>query len=298
MEHFDKHLVDLHMHSTFSDGRYTPTQLVEEAKEQGIRVIALTDHDSWNGMDEAFAAADKLGAANDGQPVLRVITGVELSTQVELPEGTVPVHVLGYYVDRCCVALKAVMDEKRHGREIRLQKMLDKLKALGYPVEVEAVDAKNRAVGRPHVAKALVAKGYFKSVQEVFDALLHTGGPAYVPQPKLSPMEAVQLIHEAHGIAVMAHPSEAEDEAAKLHIASSDTFVNDVLNSAPFDGLEIYHPSADASAQKKWLDLAKDKHLMVSGGSDFHGIPDRFPPKLGIWPVYDVDVEDLLKWKS
>ncbi len=285
------------MHSTFSDGRNTPTQLVMEAHEKGIRVIAITDHDSWNGIDEAVEAAKKLGVAPDGKPVLRVITGVELSTQVKTPQGDVPVHVLGYYVDRTCAALKAVMDEKRHGREIRLQKMLDKLDALGYHVEVEAVDAKNRAVGRPHVAKALVAKGYFKTVQEVFDALLHTGGPAYVPQPKLSPAEAVALVHEAKGLAFMAHPSEAQDEAAKLGVAASDAFVQGVLQSAPFDGLEIYHPSADEVAQQKWQALAKDLGLMTSGGSDFHGIPDRFPVHLGIWPVYDSDVKDLLEWK-
>lgn len=269
-------LVDLHLHSTFSDGRYTPTQLVEEAAARGVRIISLTDHDSWNGIADARAAAEKIGG-------LRVLTGVELSTQQEEES----IHVLGYHVSTECDALHAVMNEKRHGRELRLAKMLAKLDALGYHVEVEACDPKNRAVGRPHVAKALVAKGYFRTVQEVFDALLHRGGPAYVPQPKLSPQEAVALIHEAGGIAVLAHPSELAD----------GTLPERLLQSVPFDGIEVYHPSADLAAQEKWLRLARKLNLCVSGGSDFHAIPDRFPAHLGEWQVNYADVKDVIEWK-
>ena len=141
-------LVDLHMHSTFSDGRYTPTQLVEEAAAKGLKVLALTDHDSWNGVHEAQAAAARLGS-------IRVVTGVELGTQYENDS----VHILGYHVRMDCEPLHAKMDEMRHGRELRLSRMLAKLDGLGYHVEVEACDPKNRAVGRPHVAKALVAAG-------------------------------------------------------------------------------------------------------------------------------------------
>ena len=152
-------LVDLHMHSTFSDGRYTPTMLVEEAAAKGLAVIALTDHDSWNGVAEAKAAAARLGQ-------VRVLTGVELGTQYEDDS----VHILGYHVSTDCVALREKMDELRHGRERRLEKMLAKLHSLGYPIQVEACDPLNRAVGRPHVAKALVAAGYYRTVQEDFDA--------------------------------------------------------------------------------------------------------------------------------
>lgn len=269
-------LVDLHLHSTFSDGRYTPTQLVEEAAAKGIGVIAITDHDSWNGVTEAQAAAARLGS-------VRVLTGVELGAQWENDS----VHILAYHVDRGCEALHAKMDELRHGRERRLEKMLAKLESLGYHVEVEACDPLNRAVGRPHVAKALVAKGYFSTVQEVFDALLHRGGPAYVPQPKLSPEEAVTLIHEAGGIAVLAHPSELADASLPERL----------LRTVPFDGLEVYHPSADKEAQAKWLHLAKELGLMVGGGSDFHATPDRFPTELGIWQVHYADVKDVIEWK-
>lgn len=269
-------LVDLHLHSTFSDGRYTPTELVQEALAKGLAVIALTDHDSWNGVGEAQAAAARLGG-------LRVLTGVELGAQWENDS----VHILAYHVDMGCQPLHAKMDEMRHGREQRLEKMLAKLDSLGYHVEVEACDPLNRAVGRPHVAKALVAKGYFNTVQEVFDALLHRGGPAYVPQPKLAPAEAVALIHQAGGIAVLAHPSELSDS----------TLPERLLRTVPFDGIEVYHPSADEADQRKWLALARELHLMVGGGSDFHAIPDRFPTELGVWQVHYDDVKDVVEWK-
>ena len=269
-------LVDLHMHSTFSDGRYTPTQLVEVAAAKGIAVLALTDHDSWNGVAEAQAAAARLGN-------IRVLTGVELGTQCE--NDSVP--ILGYHVNMSCEPLHAKMDEMRHGRELRLTRMLAKLDGLGYHIEVEACDPKNRAVGRPHVAKALVAAGYFNTVQEVFDALLHRGGPAYVPQPKLAPEEAVQLIHEAGGIAVLAHPSELSD----------GTLPERLLRAVPFDGVEVYHPSADKKAQAKWLQLAQELQLLVGGGSDFHAIPDRYPTELGVWQVHYEDVKGVIEWK-
>lgn len=269
-------LVDLHMHSTFSDGRYTPTQLVEVAAAKGIAVLALTDHDSWNGVAEAQAAAARLGN-------IRVLTGVELGTQCENDS----VHILGYHVNMSCEPLHAKMDEMRHGRELRLTRMLAKLDGLGYHIEVEACDPKNRAVGRPHVAKALVAAGYFNTVQEVFDALLHRGGPAYVPQPKLAPEEAVQLIHEAGGIAVLAHPSELSD----------GTLPERLLCAVPFDGVEVYHPSADKKAQAKWLQLAQELQLLVGGGSDFHAIPDRYPTELGVWQVHYEDVKGVIEWK-
>lgn len=271
-----KNLVDLHTHSTFSDGRYTPTQLVEEAAVKGIAVLSITDHDSWNGISEAQEAAKSCG--------IRIITGVELGSQVKGES----VHILGYHVDTNNQPLLSKMDEMRHGREQRLYKILEKLDNLGYHIEVEACDPQNRAVGRPHVAKALVAKGYFSSVQEVFDALLRNGGPAYVPQPKLSPEEAVELIHNAGGIAVLAHPSELKD----------DKLPERLFQAIPFDGIEVYHPSsADTDEFAKWLALAARYKLLVGGGSDFHGIPDRFPTELGIWQVDYEAVQGIIEYK-
>ena len=273
----DERLADLHMHSTFSDGRYTPTMLVDEAVKVGISAIALTDHDSWNGVREAQQAAKKYNGK------IRVLTGVELGTQCEDDS----VHILGYHVSTECVALHKKMDEMRHAREHRLFAMLEKLDNLGYHVEVEACDPKNRAVGRPHVAKALVTKGYFNSVQEVFDALLHRGGPAYVPQPKLSPHDAVALIHEAGGVAVLAHPSELVDKTLPARLLAAE----------PFDGIEVWHPSANVYDRERWLKLAGERGLLTGGGSDFHAIPDRFPTQLGIWKVKYEDVKGIIEWK-
>lgn len=270
-------LVDLHTHSTFSDGRYTPTQLVEAAVKSGIGVLAITDHDSWNGIDEARQAASRYGDK------IKIITGVELGTQL----GSESVHILGYHVDMTCRPLQEKMDEMRCAREQRLFKMLAKLDDLGYHITVDACDPKNRAVGRPHVAKALVAARYFAAVQDVFDVLLKRGAPAYVPQPKLSPAEAVSLIHQAGGIAVLAHPSELEDGSLPERL----------VTAYPFDGIEVYHPSADKEAQQRWLRLANEHKLRISGGSDFHGIPDRFPAELGNFKVEYAQVAQVIEYK-
>lgn len=270
-------LVDLHTHSTFSDGRYTPTMLVKTAAAKKISVLSITDHDSWNGIAEARQVNEELNLG------VRIITGVELGTQF----ADKSVHILGYHVSTDCSSLQQKMDEMRHAREHRLTKMLAKLDNLGFHIEVEACDPKNRAVGRPHVAKALVAQGYFASVQEVFDALLYQGGPGYVPQPKLSPLEAVDLIHQARGIAVLAHPSEIE----------SLEVIKKLLDEVSFDGLEVYHPSADAKMREYWLKIANSRGLLISGGSDFHGIPDRFPKEMGIWQVNYNDVQGVVEWK-
>jgi len=276
-------LVDLHLHSTYSDGRYTPAELVRAAVEKHIGVIALTDHDSWNGYPEALAEAQRL---NTGlrEPLIRVIRGVELSTQYEEQD----VHVLGYHVDSSCQALLTKMNDLRYKREHRLEAMLEKCRGLGMEITVEACDPKARSVGRPHLAKAMVAKGYVESVQEAFDKYLHRGGPCYVQQPKLTPAEAVDLIHQAGGLAVLAHPSEIKDSRLPEYL----------LQTLPFDGMEIWHPSViENNSTEKWLQLARKYNLLVSGGSDFHGIPDRFPKELGIWKVYYENTADIINYK-
>lgn len=277
-------LVDLHLHSTYSDGRYTPEELVRAAVDKQIKVIAITDHDSWNGFDRAFAEAER---HNKGQaePAIRVLRGVELSTQLEQND----IHVLGYHVSADCVPLLEKMNELRHKREHRLEAMVEKCRALGMDITVEACDPRARTVGRPHIAKVMVAKGYVASVQEAFDKYLHRGGPCYVEQPKLSPKEAVELIHQAKGLAVLAHPSEIRDKS----------FPEQLVSSLPFDGIEIWHPSVLEDGNKeKWLNLAKQYNLLVSGGSDFHGIPDRFPAELGLWKVLYENTAELINYRA
>ena len=267
-------LVDLHTHSTFSDGRYTPTQLVEMAARAGIGVLALTDHDSVNGMEEAQQAAQTMPNAP------QVVAGVELGAQA----GENSVHILGYNIDIHNEKLLSKIEEMRHAREHRLHRMLAKIGALGYHITVEDCDPKNRAVGRPHVAKALVAAGYFASVDEAFEVLLRRGKPGYEPQPKLSPEEAVELLHGAGGIAVLAHPAELENLP----------LVEMLLKNIPFDGIEVYHPSADEKLQQHFAQLAQKYNLLTSGGSDFHGVEGRFPEQLGVFKVESSKV-DIIK---
>ena len=315
-------LVDLHTHSTYSDGRYTPAELVQTAVSKNIRVLVLTDHDSWNGYAAAAMEAERLNnrylellatglqpqAAFAGlqaelaslvavaeskstqgnipavlpiqdpvlpcgeEPLLKVFCGLELSTMYKNKS----VHVLGYHVSRSCAALQAKMEEMRGKRQWRLNAILAKVRALGMDVQISPCDSSLRSVGRPHVAKAMVAKGYVGSVQEAFDKYLRRGGPCYVEQPKLTPAEAVELIHLAGGLAVLAHPSE---------IKQTD-IVEELLQTIPFDGLEVWHPSAlESNEVDKWLSMAAQHQLLTSGGSDFHGIPDRYPDRLGIWQV-------------
>lgn len=235
-------LVDLHTHSTFSDGRYTPSQLVKMAAEAGIGILGITDHDSVNGIEEALNAA----AAVPGAPV--IAKGVELGTQV----GESSVHILGYNIDIHNKDLLDKIEEMRHAREKRLHRMLDKIGALGYHITVEQCDPKNRAVGRPHVAKALVKKGYFSSVEEAFDVLLKRGKPGYEPQPKLSPEESVELLHGAGGLAVLAHPAEIENLP----------LVNTLLSTIPFDGIEVYHPSADEKCSNAFCRWQKNTNCL------------------------------------
>ena len=268
--------VDLHMHSTFSDGRFTPSELVEKCGRLGFAAMALTDHDSCLGVAEACLAAKKY-------PGLQVIAGVELDTRCEGQD----VHILGYYIDTENEALRQRMDGLRLARERRLQLTVARLRELGYAVEVTDCDPVNKAVGRPHVAKALVEKGYVATVQEAFDKLLGEGCPAYVQLEKLTPAEAAALIHQAGGLAVLAHPGEIADASLPERL----------LAEVPFDGIEVWHPS-NRETLGKWLALAEKYKLLKSGGSDFHGIPAKFPEHLGVWRVRCEDVIELLNIKK
>ncbi|MDO4178928.1 MAG: PHP domain-containing protein [Phascolarctobacterium sp.] len=269
---------DLHMHSTFSDGRYTPTRLVDENYRVGVRLMALTDHDCVDGVREALEAAKKYHGE------MQILAGVELGTECEHR----PVHILGYNIDCSNEPLLKTIAWLRDSRENRLYKMIDKLASLGYYIKPEDCASEGKTIGRPHLAKALVKAGYFQGTQEAFDKLLHFGGPAYVPHAKLSPREAVELIHVAKGKAVLAHPTEIANDELALKL----------LDTIPFDGLEVYHPSARTKERQNVLKVwAIERKLFVTGGTDFHAIEDRFPNKIGIWLVNIDNVKGVLEWK-
>ena len=267
-------MADLHMHSTYSDGVYTTDELVKMAKTAGITVLALTDHDTLLGLPEMAKSA----AALD----LDFIPGVEFSTRWENRQ----VHILGYGIDQRNALLLERLADVRSARRTRLQKIITRLHEMGMDVEVPVPEEGHRAVGRPHIARAMVAQGYVKTVQEAFDLYIGEGKPAYQPQTKMTPPEAAHIIHQAGGLAIQAHPEEIGDRELALEL----------LCTLPYDGIEVYHPSAKGPvAQNYWLHVATERNLLVTGGSDFHGNKGRFPEKLEDWPVPREKVQDFLR---
>ena len=278
----DEGYADLHMHSSFSDGAETPAALVETCGKLGLRAMAITDHDSVAGLDEAFAAAARY-------PRLLLLPGLELDTKWRGRS----VHILGYHIDRKNKYLLEVLAEQRRGREKRLGLMLAKLADLGLPLTARecypsAAFGEHKAVGRPHLARAMVAKGYVSSVEEAFDRYLAAGKPAYAEIEKLTPKEGVALVHAAGGAAVLAHPGELPTPQLAEELLTGET-------AAGFDGIEVYHPN-NAGCMAKWLQTAKNFHLLVSGGSDYHGIKGKIPEHLGEWLVPVSFVKKLLEW--
>jgi len=241
--------VDLHTHSTASDGELTPTELVSLALARGLTTIALTDHDSVANVDATIDAAR--GTA------LQVIPGVELSADV--PKGEV--HVLGYFIDWHDPDFLAMLVKFRHGRYGRAERMAKKLTALGAPISFDRVKeiAGDASIGRPHVAQALVEAGHVATVTEAFDKYIGREGPAYVERFRLTPEDAVALILRAGGVPVLAHPREVTEWVFPLV-------------KAGLLGLEVHYGMYDDMTRAELARLAKQYGLIATGGSDFHGL--------------------------
>jgi predicted metal-dependent phosphoesterase TrpH len=242
--------VDLHLHSTASDGVYSPAEVVQIALTNQLDVIALTDHDTVSGIRPAQAAAATTG--------LQVLAGVELSSEDEHTDR----HVLGYLIDVDHAPLQALLSELRDSRTNRAARMVQKLADLGIPISMERVLAlaDDGAVGRPHVARALVEGGYVSSIQEAFDQYLANDGPAYVPHYRLEPQRAISMIHAAGGVAVLAHPGHYEDYRAVIA----------ALVPLGLDGIEVYYPDHTPAVVEDLTVLARQYRLVMTVGSDFH----------------------------
>jgi predicted metal-dependent phosphoesterase TrpH len=242
--------IDLHTHSTASDGLLSPARLVALATERGLRVLALTDHDTTDGLPEAQAAAAAAG--------LRFIPGVELSTHVEAGE----VHVLGYFIDPGHPALRAALAQFRAAREGRAATIVERLTAAGAPIQLERVlSFASGSIGRPHVARALVEAGHATSINDAFERWLVRGRPGYVERYRLTPPDAVRLIRAAGGVPVLAHPHSADDLPRLLP----------ELVAAGLAGIECYYGDYDDARKRSYLALAARYDLVPSGGTDFHG---------------------------
>ena len=248
-------MIDLHCHSTFSDGSLTPEQLIAEAAKIGLAALALTDHDTTAGLPRFLAAA--------ADTAVRAVPGVELS--VDCSSGVM--HMLGYWMDLANPELVRQMEWIRDGRAMRNRTMLEKLNALGFAMtwaEVQAFAGED-VVGRPHFAQVMLQKGYAKDKNEAFDKWLGDGKPGYADRPRLTAEVAVALIRQAGGVAVLAHPYSlhvGKDAMASLLIE---------LAAAGLAGVECYYSEHSADLTKEYLAMARQANLVPTGGSDFHG---------------------------
>ena len=244
---------DLHIHSTASDGKLTPADIVRRAAERGLSFIALADHDSIDGVAPAQAAACAF-------PGLKVIPGVEISTDV--PAGEV--HILGYFIDYTDPGFNATLDRFKNSRLQRGQKMVAKLKELGINIDWQRVReiAGGSSIGRPHIAQAMLEKGYITSFKQAFSEYLGHNRPAYVEREKMTPREAAGLIIKAEGLPVLAHPLTLTDpEAMTIE-----------LKAGGLVGIEAYYNGYTGEEISRLLALADKYKLIVTGGSDYHGL--------------------------
>jgi hypothetical protein len=266
---------DLHTHSNCSDGVLSPTALVDLAVSRGVQIMALTDHDSMEGLPEALQAASRY-------PGFTLIPGVEISTDIPGSE----VHVLGYFLDPQDGHLQEELARLRSLRRDRGRRMVEKLRDLGLDVSWGRVQqiADGGAVGRPHVAQALLEKGYIGSTQEAFERYIGRNGPAYVERAKMTPAEAVAFLHQRRALPVLAHPRELENLEDLLP----------TLQEAGLVGIEVYYQDYDEASIEGLLTIAHRHGLLPTGGSDYHGFGGEHERLPGDIPLPDEVIDAFM----
>jgi hypothetical protein len=267
---------DLHLHTLFSDGTFTPEELVLQAQKNGLACIALTDHDTVEGCARAAAASAAVR--------MEFIPGAELTAEHQDTE----VHIIGYFLDTQNAVLLAEIAKFQAVRKQRIYEMVARINELGVPLTPEAVFAlaNCQSPGRPHVARALVKEGLARNLDEAFERFLKKGRPAWVPKSKMSALEAMELIHQAGGLAVMAHPG----------LNHTDEIIP-ALVEAGMDGIECFHTKHSTAMAERYLEIADQYHLLVTGGSDCHGF-SKNKPLIGTVKLPYEHVEKLLAAKQ
>lgn len=247
---------DLHLHTNFSDGTFTPEELVLHAQKAGLACIAVTDHDSVEAADRAAAAC---AAVN-----MEFIAGAELTAEWDETE----LHVLGYFLDTRNEKLLAEIAKFQAVRQNRIHEMVTRINELGLDLKADSVFAlaNCKSPGRPHVARAMARAGLVKNLDEAFEHFLKKGRPAWVPKSKISAMDAIELVHQAGGLAVMAHPG----------LNRTDNVIP-ALVEAGLDGIECFHTKHSTSMSERYLEIADKYNLLVTGGSDCHGFSKGKP---------------------
>ncbi|MFC2949450.1 PHP domain-containing protein [Virgibacillus sediminis] len=252
--------MDLHIHSIYSDGQWTPEQIIQTAKEEQVTVISITDHDAIEGYKRGKPLAAKEG--------IHLIPGIELNTDGELGE----LHILGYLFDPDRPKLTAHVAWRQEERVKWGREIIENLCKLDYPITLEAcLDRAGEGVlVRTHIAEELAAAGYFETAGEAYDTLLKKGKPAYAERAAFSAADAIQLIHDAGGLAFLAHPGAYEFEVPLEELVAHG-----------LDGIEVYHSKHTEQDIRKWKESAESCQLLISGGSDFHGPTSRNPYPIG-----------------
>jgi predicted metal-dependent phosphoesterase TrpH len=249
--------VDLHLHTTASDGVRTPSEIVNYAKDKGLQAIAITDHDTIEGLDEGLSEGDRIG--------FEVIPGVEISA--EHSPGSM--HLLGYFLDIHHLLLRGKLNYLQKARAERNPKIIENLNRLGVRISYEEVVKASGGgqVGRPHFAQVLLEKGYVRSFQEAFDRFLGKRAPAYVDKIRFKPKEAISFIREAGGVAVLAHPK----TLGMSDFIALERIVFELME-AGLKGMEVYYPEHSSLEVAQFKALAERCGLLMTGGTDYHGI--------------------------
>ena len=267
--------IDLHIHSSISDGKFSPEDIVHRSAERGLAVIAICDHDSVDGVTAALEAARDL-------PQIKIIPGVEISTSAPDSE----IHLLGYFIDYTDPKLKTTLVSLRHSRRERGKMTIAKLKRLGICIDWQRVEeiAGSGSIGRPHIAQAMLEKGYVTSFKEAFTKYIGFKGPAYIERQKITPAEAVALVTKAGGLPVLAHP---------LTVNNLETMIAK-LKTAGLVGLEVHYNSYTENERDSLAQLAKKYDLIATGGSDYHGLDDSTETMIGGTYVPEESAEKLI----
>jgi hypothetical protein len=267
---------DLHIHSNFSDGLLSPEEIVKKAHDAELTVISITDHDIVDGIDPAIAEGEIQG--------VKVIPGIEFTT--DLPDTEI--HILGYYIDHKAQWLKELLSRIREDRTNRIYKIVDKLNKIGVGISADDVLklAEIGSAGRPHVARVLLEKGFVKSIQEAFNRYLDSKAPAYVPHFRLTPAQAVETIKKAGGIPVFAHPA----------VSNKDDMIPELMSKG-LAGIEVFYSKHSDSQVKHYRALAIKYGLLMTGGSDFHGLKTIRSVSLGEFKLPDEYINKLEEFK-
>lgn len=265
---------DLHIHTSVSDGCLTPSEAVAMAKDINLKAIAITDHDTMDGVKDAMEEGEKLD--------IEVIPGVELSTDYNNFE----IHILGYYVDDKDETFQLLLKRLRDFRCKRVKNIINKLNGLGCNVDIDEVMmiAGEGAVGRPHIARLLTEKGYVRDVQDAFDKFIGSNAPAYVERYRLLPQEVIKMVLRAGGVPVLAHPG----------IIKKDDMIPELIN-AGLKGIEVYHPEHSEEETRKYQTMAFKSRLLITGGSDCHGIDRLTGSEMGSATITMFHVEKMKK---